>query len=495
MSASGSKGARREHVKKLRAAARECGVAPTDRDDVGKDKVVAMMASIRASAGPAARKQAAEAAFKNYEACFAKGSAPEDGTQQPKPKQAFRLRGKSFLLCYNWLFLEKPFPDGTPPAKSVEDLWQLWQEWKRAKKTELGVFQSTSALEESLESPDENRVHFHWKINLEKPLDQENTECLWFHGVKPDARPTLVAAVQEGKKARGANFWQASNIAHFYAWVWKHGKLRRAANYRPFDDYRVMGKWLDDLWTDGKLGHDVYEEMATRVRVGFSTRKRDLELVKAAEEEAKVDKEICEVDAELDKIRAPPRVFAVVAAWEDTYLELRFRWNLLVLVADSAAGKSSFAETRFDNPYILTVEDAEQLDLKSFERRKHDGIVLDNVNSWGQLLSWRAILQARNAKSRGRQSATNVYSYVQYLFGVPIIATIDLDAPDAYLVDPSSDKRSKWLCKNCTILRLPPGETFYKKDRVPKVKVPNTFSLFAKTLAKRRRAASGGSPP
>ena len=81
-------------------------------------------------------------------------------------------------------------------------------------------------------------------------------------------------------------------------------------------------------------------------------------------------------------------------------------------------------------PY--NVEEAENLDLKSFDRDVHDGLVLDNVNSWGQLLLWRAVLQARNAKSKGGQSATNVYSYTQYLFGVPVVATVDLDAADAF---------------------------------------------------------------
>ena len=46
-----------------------------------------------------------------------------------------------------------------------------------------------------------------------------------------------------------------------------------------------------------------------------------------------------------------------------------------------------------------------------------------------------------------------MYSYVQYLFGVPVVATVDLDAPDSYLVDPTHRKRSKWLCKNCVFVR------------------------------------------
>ena len=134
-------------------------------------------------------------------------------------------------------------------------------------------------------------------------------------------------------------------------------------------------------------------------------------------------------------------------------------------------GKSTFAEGLFTKPYVLTVEDAEDLDLRGFDREVHDGIVLDNVNTWQQLLSWRAILQARNAKSRGGQSKTNVYSYVQYLFGVAIAATVDLDAPDGYLVDSASEFQSKWLLKNCVFVRLQAGDTFYDKQKLPTTKL------------------------
>lgn len=193
------------------------------------------------------------------------------------------------------------------------------------------------------------------------------------------------------------------------------------------------------------------------------------------------------VEQELAKLRAPFRAFPSVQSWEDTFLSLAFRWKLLVLVADSASGKSSFAESLFAKPYVLTVEDCQELDLRGFDREVNDGLVLDNVNTWKQLLSWRAVLQARNAKSRGGQSKTNVYSYAQYLFGVPVVVTIDLDAPDAHFANPDSEKRSKWLAKNCVYVRLPAGEAFYHTANVPNKAVANAFSLFTDTV-KRRRA-------
>ena len=47
-------------------------------------------------------------------------------------------------------------------------------------------------------------------------------------------------------------------------------------------------------------------------------------------------------------------------------MTLDFRWKVLVLVADSAAGKSSFGKALFERPCVVTLEEAEHLDLKNF---------------------------------------------------------------------------------------------------------------------------------
>ena len=322
---------------------------------------------------------------------------------------------------------------------------------------------------------------------------QPDAPCLSFHGVLPDVRPTFAAgaaAAQPGRKARGANFAEASNRAHFYAWAPKVGTLYTGTNWHPFKDYRVLGKWIDDLWTDDKLAHEDYRALALRVRLGYAARVRNLEQVLADEREQRVDDRIAQVALEQAKLKAPPRFFQQVEEWKDRFLELDFRWKMLVLWADSASGKSTFAEGLFDNPYLLTVEEADNLDLRCFDYERHDGIVLDNVNTFKQILKWRALLQARNSKSKGGQSATNIYAYTQYLFSVAVVVTVDLDAPDAFLLDEQSSKHSKWLVKNTVLVQLPRGQTFYDASKRPKRKLENTFSLFAKTVKRRRQQAA-----
>ncbi|CAK0881684.1 unnamed protein product [Prorocentrum cordatum] len=372
----------------------------------------------------------------------------------------FRMRGRSFLLTYNHLFTDKAFPDCAPPAASNEDLWALWRDWKKRKKKELRVEQSTSTLEESLDSEDAGRVHFLWKITINKAIDNATLVVFAFHGVVPDVRPTVALTGQTPtgtlKTPRGASLAEASNRAHFYGWAPKKGTLFRGTGRPPWKKYRVQGKWLDDLWTDEKLDNDNYEALALRVRVGFAERKRNVEAVRAAEKDAWIDDQVALVDSALDKIRAPFREFPAVRA------------------------------SLFSKPLVLTVEEAEHLDLHSFQCDQHDGFVLDGCNSWAQLLRWRAVLHARNTKSRGGQSATNVHAYPQNLYGVAVVATVDWDAPNSYLVDENSPWRSRWLCKNAIFVRLAEGEAFYDKTRVPTERVPNAFSLFAQTVKRRR---------
>jgi len=75
-----------------------------------------------------------------------------------------------------------------------------------------------------------------------------------FMAVTPDASPCV---------ARGPRFRQALDHGHFYVYANKIGTVRVATSgYVPWVDYPVKGWWLDNLWTEHKLAHDVYLEYA-----------------------------------------------------------------------------------------------------------------------------------------------------------------------------------------------------------------------------------------
>ncbi len=49
-----------------------------------------------------------------------------------------------------------------------------------------------------------------------------------------------------------------------------------------------------------------------------------------------------------------------------------------------------------------------------------------------------------------------MYAYAVYMYGVPMVATVDFDAPDQALIQEGG---SRWLRQNAVYLRLEEGET------------------------------------
>ncbi len=454
------------------------------------DAIVASHATVLARKGAVALHEKYLGTFKISARSKAAAAPPRPPPSSVGPAQEKRIRGKGFQNNYNWDFFGTPLPDGTPPFSDVDALWLDWQRWRDDRVEKLKALYTTDTIEKSLQSDLAGRVHIHWRVDLRDAVDWRNSEEFRYHGIRPMVCTTHEQGFFNQKKARGSSYDIARNCSHFYVWAPKLGTLKVATNYEPFKSFRVFGKWVENLWGDGKLDHDTYVGLSLRVRVGHAARMRDLDVVRAGEPEQKIDAQIAAVNREHASMTLPFRTFPEITAWEGSFLKVAFRWKVLVLTGDSQSGKSTFAASLLDNPYTLTVESADALDLKGFKRDSHDGIVLDNVNSWAQLLRWRALLQARNAKSKGGQSATMVYAYPQYLFGVPFVASIDLDAPDADLVDEHSPKRSNWLLSNCVIVRLKKGEAFFDNKAAAPPPRSNTFSLFAETVRKRRRFSS-----
>ena len=218
---------RKNLVKELRAFARQTGVTQV-RDDSSRARVEAMFQNIVAKA-KAETKSEVTKLFEKYQSSFK--VEPVSLPVQSVATETFRLRGRSFLFTYNWDFFHKALPDGTRAVADAASLWNLWQGWEQVVVRKLGVTQYTSTLERSLQSFTTGRVHFHFKVNLKEAVDQVGTSGWEFHGVRPDGRNTAVPVRADTKKARGASFQEASDRAHFYAWVPKLGTLFSNTNW------------------------------------------------------------------------------------------------------------------------------------------------------------------------------------------------------------------------------------------------------------------------
>ena len=98
---------RKRHVQTLRSVAKICRLELI-RDDSSQDRVRAFAAAIEASEAEESQKQKARDAFTAYLATWpAEPAQPQQGEQQGDG--TFRLRGRSFLLTYNWDFSTSRF--------------------------------------------------------------------------------------------------------------------------------------------------------------------------------------------------------------------------------------------------------------------------------------------------------------------------------------------------------------------------------------------------
>jgi hypothetical protein len=185
------------------------------------------------------------------------------------------------------------------------------------------------------------------------------------------------------------------------------GKLCVAGNYEPAwtgakQTYAVSGRWLDSLFKAYKLSEDVYDDYIHLARDGTCYRKRNLE---ACRERAREVRSALEVEERIKRIRSNPAVcqpFRPVpeaTAWLKLFEEDRLRYPLLVVHAPSYAGKTEWANSLFKKPLELKVGSLEHFPekMRSFDKEKHDGLVLDDVRDLEFLSEHQEKLQGKHS--------------------------------------------------------------------------------------------------
>jgi hypothetical protein len=124
----------------------------------------------------------------------------------------------------------------------------------------------------------------------------------------------------------------------------------------------------------------------------------------------------------------------------------------------------------FKEPFVVTIQGQDVLNLQAFQYGHHDALILDNLIDWSLVLKFRALLQANVDLHRLGESATGIYSYSVFLWAVPVCVTLDSD------VDCQPFYESEWLQANVFMDTLPEGAKCYiegDRPRVPMTEMPN----------------------
>ncbi|CAJ1441512.1 unnamed protein product [Effrenium voratum] len=326
-------------------------------------------------------------------------------------RRTFRLRATGCLFTYN----------------SADFRRVVWPEFIAWLRTLNFLLRWTATMEESLRSLVAGRLHMHVFMEFKQAVDWTSLQSVLFQGVTPHASPCT---------ARGPSVRDALNRGHFYVFADKQGTLEVATSgWVPWSDYSVKGWWIDNLWTEHKLRHDVYLDYACKIRVGFSGRQRQVESVRAYECAAAFQQKQQEIAGRLELLKRPfrPDVLEALRPWANQYAELKMRYKFLVLRGGSQTGKSTLAKSLGDAfgwrpPYVQTVQSAPAPDLKEFQREERGYILFDKVNHMDFVLNERALFQSNNDIHTLGSSRTGIYSYPVWLFQMPVVVTVDLSA-------------------------------------------------------------------
>ena len=349
--------------------------------------------------------------------------------------------------------------------QSVRDIgqWTRFVVFLQPKLLALGVKHWCATLE----ACKSGSYHIHLMLQFKRKVDR--TSCFFaFEGIQPNVSSNDIL----GQGVGGRNAQQSYNRGFFYVYADKIGTVVDAqgeactvGNYAPawVDDdslykYQVLGKWPEALWKQYKLQDATYERYLFLCRDGTQARKRNLDFCKAWKE---AQNEQAEIETVTKRIKGNPAIYQPfpevpeVTAWLQIFLGDLLRYPLLILLGQSATGKTEFAKSLFQHPLELKVCNLETFPSKivDFKRGHHDALILDDVRDLEFLVSHQEKLQGKyDGRIEFATTQGGTCFFTKYLYQVPTVVTINFTTRNLrYLSD------NDWLSKaeNRVFLKWP----------------------------------------
>ena len=289
----------------------------------------------------------------------------------------------------------------------------------------------------TLESCETEALHVHLALKFKTKVDR-TARAFAFDGLIPNVRRGDYLG--EGLCKR--RYEQSVNRGFWYVYADKVGTRRDtkgkpcfAGNHVPVWEkakkgqsrYAVLGKWCENLWKERKLDHETYEHYLYLSRDGVLSRKRNLDEVRQWEEAVS---EKAERVAATSRVRArlfqPFEEVAAATAWLSVFKQDLDRYPILIVLAPSRAGKTEWAKSLFRQPLVLQVGELEHFPdgMRSFRRKYHDGLVLDDLRDMYFLIRHQEKVQGKvDVESEFASTPSGNYAYSKWLWKVPVVVT------------------------------------------------------------------------
>ena len=334
-------------------------------------------------------------------------------------RRQFRIRGEAALFTYQ----------GVADLAQFRRLVAFVSEHVKA----WGVKHWCATLETNADGSPHARVMLQFLASVDR-----GASGFAFEGLRPNVSPNDLLGEGVCRKKK-----QLSIDRAFYVWADKegtqrdeHGALCVLGNYAPcWTDaayrYQVLGAWPEKLWKHRKLSHRKYEEYLYLCRDGVPGRKRNLDAVCNRECEvadaAEIEATTKRVRSTLGLYKAFPRV-PEADEWLAPFQSDRLRYPILIVLGPSYSGKTEWAKSIFAQLYELKIGSLMYFPdgTRGFNRRAHDGLVLDDVRDLRVLADRQDKLQGKyDAAVEFASTPGGACSYTKFTFAVPIVVTIN----------------------------------------------------------------------
>ena len=307
-----------------------------------------------------------------------------------------------------------------------------------------GVLYHLATLERCLNG----KFHVHLMLQFRMKVNKRSTE-FYIASWKPNVRPAWGNLMGETMASK-RNPQPGYDRGFFYVWADKIGTARDAndevcvhGNYFPVWEegarykYAVKAVWADTLWRSRKLSHETYREYLIKCREDVSRRLRNLDVVMEQEKAERINEERRKV---IKRIRAgfqPFKEYQVLMQWRALFELERDRYPILIVLGASNKGKTELIKSLFQNPCQLQIR--ENIDFpdafRKFDRDTHDALILDDVRDCKFFVSKQDVFQSKyDAVHEFGSTNSGQYAYSQWLFQVPVAATINYTTTNRHLL-------------------------------------------------------------